>query len=152
MDINNEREEEYDQKKEESDQEQQEQTLLLVQEQSLRKINENLEEYVDLCSQIKNVKEELKIFTERKGELEVSITNYMKINQVPEFVTDNGKNKIRLYESKTKTPLNKDYLREALSEKIKDIVIQDEIIKLAFDRPSNHSFKVKLYAPSTKKK
>jgi hypothetical protein len=74
---------------EQEDTELEQENLLLVQKQSLQKINENLEEYVDLCSQIKNVKEELKIFTERKGELEVYITNYMNVHQVPEFVTDN---------------------------------------------------------------
>lgn len=119
-------------------------------EDDLKKINDNLEEYVDLCNQIKNVKDELKIFTERKMELEQSIEIFMKKNQTPEFVTRDGKSKIRLFESKQKAPLNKDYLREAVASKVSDTALLEEIIKVAFNRPSNNSYKVKLYSPKKK--
>jgi hypothetical protein len=112
----------------------------------LEKIQASLEEYVDICKSIKDVRNEVKLFTERKTELEEEISNFMRTNNVPEFTTSDGKNKIKLYESNTKVPLNKDYLREVAKNKLDEKTLE-EIIALAFDRPINNSMKLKLAAP-----
>ena len=116
----------------------------------LEKIQSSLEEYVDICTSIKDVRNELKIFTERKTELEQDISDFMKKNNVPEFTTSDGKNKIKLFESNTKVPLNKEYLREAVKNKFDEKTLE-ELIAIAFDRPINNSIKLKLAAPKKKK-
>lgn len=117
----------------------------------LEQIQGNLEEYVDICKSIKDVTKELKLFRERKAELEEMIAEFMRSNKVPEFTTSDGKNKIKLYESNTKVPLNKDYFREAGKERFDEKTLE-EIIALAFDRPINNSMKLKLASPKGKKK
>jgi DNA-binding transcriptional MerR regulator len=127
--------------------EQMEQVTEVTEEPSpLEKIQTSLEEYVDICKSIKDVRNEVKLFTERKTELEEEISNFMRDNNVPEFTTSDGKNKIKLYESNTKVPLNKDYLREVAKSKLDEKTLE-EIIALAFDRPINNSMKIKLAAP-----
>jgi len=105
-------------------------------------VTRNLREYVDICTQIKSARDELKIFTERKSELEEYILQFMQQNDIPAFQTPTST--IRLYDSKSKTPLNKDYLRETLSGKL-NTQETDEILALAFDqRPVTQSQKIKV--------
>ena len=112
-------------------------TLVIPEE-----VTQNLREYVDICTQIKTAKDELKIFSERKSELEEFILEFMMQNSIPAFDTPNGR--IKLCETKSKAPLNKDYLREMVSKKLTSQET-DEIIELAFDkRPTVNSQKIKL--------
>lgn len=101
-----------------------------------------LKEYIDLSGQIKETKMELKIVQERAKELEESIMEFMKKNSIDTLKTQGGS--IKLYNTKSKAPLNEDYLRDALSQKI-DTVNIDKVIEAAFSsRPITESQKIKL--------
>lgn len=97
---------------------------------------------------MKQVKSELKIFNERKNELENKISDFMIGNNIPEFSTSDGKESIQLYERKSKSPLNKEYLQDAISDKV-DSKTVEEIVIAAFDRPTVQVQKIKI---SKKKK
>lgn len=100
----------------------------------LQDISRNIEEYVDICMQIKSVQDELKVFKERKVELEHKISDYMKNNHIPQFNTADGKKSIKLCENKVKNPLNKEYLESVIGSKV-DAKTKQDILTQAFDRP-----------------
>ena len=114
-------------------------------EKDLEDIQKDLDEYVDICKNIKDVNNEIKIFKERKVELEMQFSKFMQKNNLDQFSTVDGKTKIKLYESNTKVPLNKEYLKKNLkSSKLDEKTCQD-ILTAAFERPvAKISFKVKL--------
>jgi hypothetical protein len=105
-------------------------------------LTHNLKEYIDLSSQIQNVKKELKVIGERRKELEQLILNFMQTNSIDVLKTQGGS--IKLYDAKSRTPLNEEYLTGVLKEKI-DATTMDEIILAAFkSRPVTETQKIKL--------
>lgn len=94
-------------------------------------MTQNLREFIDICEQIKGAKDEMKIFTERKKELDGVITAFMLENGIPAFKTPNGR--ITVYETKSVKPLNKEYLKETIGKRITDVKMVEEITDLAFN-------------------
>ena len=92
----------------------------------------NLKKYINLCEQIKGVKEDIKVLSDEKAEVEGIITLFMAKNNIPTFKLPNGR--ISVYNSKSVQPLNKEYLKETISSKIADPKIADEITELAFSQ------------------
>lgn len=107
-------------------------------------INSDLREYIDICSQIKSAREDLKIITERKSELEKTISNYMTEHNIPGFNTPNGR--IAFYDAKSVTPMNEGFLREKFSENNVDSKITDTILEsiTSKNRPSVAVKKIKV--------
>jgi hypothetical protein len=99
-------------------------------------------EYDNIVSQIKAVNDELKVFKKRKNELEEAILDFMQANSIPEYPTPHGI--IKLFDSKVKTPLNKEYVKEILSNRLDEKTI-DIILDLSFDnRPITEVQKLKM--------
>lgn len=106
-------------------------------------ITNDLRQFINLCEQIKASKEELKILSDLKTELENKISEFMITHDIPAFKTPNGK--IQVYQAKTTKPLNKEFLRETIAAKIADAKIVDELINTAFTaRPTTSSQKIKV--------
>ncbi len=102
----------------------------------------NLRQFIDLCEQIKGVKEDLKILVERKTELEGIISQFMISNEIPVFNTPNGR--IAIQNSTTKKPLNKEMLLDIIQTKISDTRIAQELTELAFSkRPTSQVQKIR---------
>lgn len=108
-------------------------------------LTSNLKEYIDLSAQTVAVKKELKIIGERRKELEDQILNFMQTNSI-DVLKIQGGGSIKLVETKSKAPLNEEYLRESLVEKaILDTQTIDDIINLAFKRPvTQNGHKIRL--------
>ncbi len=106
-------------------------------------MTDNLKEFLDLCKNIKAAKEEIKILSDRKTELEVDIRDFMLDHDIPAFKTPNGLIQIR--QTKSVKPLNKDFLRETISTKISDSQIALELTELAFsNRPTTMVPKIRV--------
>ena len=94
-------------------------------------LREDLREYIDLSDQLRKVKKDIKILTERKMELEKTICDYMVENDIPAFKTPSGK--ISVCQVKSTKPLNKEYLFETMknSSKIEENIAK-ELSELVF--------------------
>lgn len=109
---------------------------------SNEELTRNLKEYIDLSIQTQETKKELKIIAERKKELEEAILVFMEANSIDVLRTQGGS--IKLYDAKSKAPLNEEYLRETLGETL-DSATLDSIIETAFkQRPVTNTRKIKL--------
>lgn len=109
-------------------------------------ITRALREFINLCGQIKDAKDEIKALCERKSELEGLITQFMVSHDIPAFKTPNGK--ISVYQAKTVKPLNKDFFKETISAKISDTRMVEELTNLAFTgRPIVSTPKIKITPP-----
>lgn len=103
----------------------------------------DLQEFLDLCKSIKAAKEELKILSDRKMELETGIQEFMIEHEIPAFKTPSGLIQIR--QTKSIKPLNKDFLRETISTRISDTQMALELTELAFsNRPTTLIPKIKV--------
>src|SRR6478609_8459039 len=91
-------------------------------------ITGDLKEFIDLCEQIRNAKDEIKVLCDRKVELEGKIFEFMKQNDIPAFITPNGR--ISMYNAKSVKPLNKEFFKETVSSKIGDEKMVEELINL----------------------
>lgn len=112
-------------------------------------ITGDLKEFIDLCEQIRNAKEEIKVLCDRKTELEGKISEFMKHNQIPAFITPNGR--ITVYNAKSVKPLNKEYFKETVSSKIRDEKMVEELMSLVFSkRPTTEVQKIKVTRTSNK--
>jgi hypothetical protein len=119
------------------------QSGLIEQQAAPEALREDLLEFVDLCEQIKGAKEALKMFTERKTELQNEIAQYLIQNKLPGIKVSNGH--VALYPSKSVQPLNKDYLKETLTQRISDEKTVDEIVEMSFTkRPSQEVKKLRV--------
>jgi|SRR6478609_4853124 len=111
--------------------------------QLTEEITQALRQFINLCEQIKNAKDEIKVLCERKAELEGRITQFMLSHDIPAFKTPNGK--ISVYQAKTTKPLNKDFLKETISAKITDAKMVEELTNMAFTgRPTVSTPKIKI--------
>lgn len=108
-----------------------------------QEMKNDLLEFIDLCEQIKTTKDALKVFTERKSELEREIADFMIKNEIPGFAFPSGR--ISVYPSKVVKPLNKEYLRETLVEEIPDEQLIQRVTEKAFSkRPSTAVQKIRV--------
>lgn len=106
-------------------------------------IMNDLRQFINLCEQIKASKDELKMLTDLKTELENKISEFMITHDIPAFKTPNGK--IQVYQAKTTKPLNKEFLRDTIAAKITDMKIVEELINSAFGaRPTTSTQKIKV--------
>lgn len=103
----------------------------------------DLKEFIHLCEQIKAAKEEIKVLNDRKVELEGKISEFMLRHEIQQFDTPSGK--ISIVETKAVKPLNKEFLRDAISARITDPKVVEELTNLAFSkRPTTSVPKIKI--------
>lgn len=100
-------------------------------------------EYIDLVKQIKGVKDELKLINERKKELESQIADYMQRNKINVLESQNGN--INMVVKQSPVRLNKDYIKETLTEKLKDEEAADDLTRhICENRPTETGAKIKV--------
>ena len=103
----------------------------------------DLKEFIHLNEQIRAAKEELKVLNDRRTELQGKISEFMLRHEIQQFDTPSGQ--ISIVETKSMKPLNKEFLRDAISVRIADPKIVEELINLAFSkRPTASVQKIKL--------
>src|SRR5688572_2542155 len=76
-------------------------------------IQSDIKEYIDLCEQIRAVKQDMKIIQERKRELDDHICAYMVKHNISACQTPQGK--ILMYQAKVMKPMNKTTAVETLT-------------------------------------
>lgn len=80
------------------------------------KFEELVRSYVELDDQIKQASKDVKFLKDKKKELDVSITDYMKLNNIEQVNITGGK--LKVYTSKVRAPINKDHILDVLSSKL----------------------------------
>lgn len=105
-------------------------------------MKQTIMQYTDLCNQIRVTKQDVKILSDRKKEIEAELCNYMISNNIDVLNTSGGK--ISLYNTKKVQPLNKEFLCNAIKSRIPDTNVAEDITTLAFSsRPVREERKVK---------
>lgn len=79
---------------------------------------QNVKKYLDICNDLDAAKDEIKIVTDSKKELEMMILEFMDDNNLDELEAGDGF-KIRLRTSKSTKPLNKDSIYTTLLQALK---------------------------------
>jgi hypothetical protein len=115
----------------------------IAAEEITQEMKDDLLEFIDLCEQIKASKDGIKVFVERKAELERQIADFMIHNDIPGFVFPNGR--ISKFDKKITKPLNKDSLHETIVEQFADEKAASEVTEKVFSkRPSTTVQKIRV--------
>lgn len=80
------------------------------------KFEELVRSYVELDDQIKQASKDMKTLKDKKKELDGTITDYMKLNNIETVNITGGK--LKVYTSKVKTPINKEHIFDVLASKL----------------------------------
>jgi hypothetical protein len=83
-------------------------------------IETKLQQWVQLDNQLKKLNEQAKQLREQRNSLETNITNYVKINNIPENTIKINSDKLRVVDTKVAEPLTFRYLEKTLGEIIKN--------------------------------
>lgn len=83
-------------------------------------IETKLQQWVQLDNQLKKLNEQAKQLREQRNSLETNITNYVKINNIPENTIKINSDKLRVVDTKVTEPLTFKYLEKTLGEIIKN--------------------------------
>lgn len=89
-------------------------------------------EYIEVCNLIDDANKDLKKLKDNKKHLEALIDEYMRKNNVGECNTETET--VTYRESKSKKPLNKQFISETICTRITDNAVSEELLRAVFEQ------------------
>ena len=106
-------------------------------------------DFLKIDDELKNVAKGVKDLKSNKTSLEERIAQHMEENGIPETISSSGK--IKVYTSKSSTPINKALIEEAASELFGKEKAEELIKHIESKREVVEKTRIRRVAPSSKK-